>query len=433
MKKRFGALLLLLLVLSTLTFFSCKGYDQKQARKERIAFWVDTISTKDIQSVAAQLEAWHFPLFHSNKLLLIEQKFETAYYKDLPDKETLAKETARIYLETYYDQTDIQSEEENTYAIITSYITAVGDKYGVYRSPVEYEDYHEYLSGEYVGIGVSVQNDPENKIIKITGVTPDGPAEEAGLLPGDIIYAVNDQLASDLGYDGVLSAARGEVGETVNITVLRDAKTLTFSIVRRALADKTVHYALDEESGIAYVRITQFKSTTAEQFFAVIDELEANPSTKAYIFDVRNNTGGYLYTVVDVLSYLTRAGATIVTFSEKYSEPMYDTDDHAVEKPMIVLTNYYTVSAAELFTASLRENKDCEIVGEKTYGKGVMQNTFRLSDGSSITLTISEYNSPSGINYDGIGIAPDHEVKNTEESDMQLAFATERLLEKINK
>ena len=112
---------------------------------------------------------------------------------------------------------------------------------------------------------------------------------------------------------------------------------------------------------------------------------------------------------------------------------MYDEDDHVVDKPMIVLTNERTASAGELFASSVRENKDCEIVGKTTYGKGVMQNTYAFSDGSSITLTISEYNPPSGINYDGVGVVPDYEVENTDGADNQLAFAQDKLLELINK
>ena len=433
MKQLFRTLLILFFVLSLLLQLSCLGYDKKAARKERIAFWVSTLSTKDIQSVASQLEEWHFPAFSSTKMLLVEEKFEQSYYKDLPDKEALAKETARIYLENFYDDTNIDNEEENTFAVISAYISAVGDTYGMYRSPTQYKDYNQNLSGEYVGIGVSVHHDAKVGIIEITEVVPDGPAYEAGILPRDILYAVDGLLAEELGYDETVAHVRGEVDTTVEITVKRGEELFTFSIVRRAMTDQTVRYSLDEESGIAYVRITQFKGNTAELFYAAIDALEENPLTKAYIFDVRDNPGGYLYTVVNMLAYLTAEGSTIVTFTEGYSEPMYDTDTHEVNKPMIILTSEYTASAGELFASSLSENKDCEIVGKTTYGKGVMQNTYQFTDGSSITLTISEYNPPSGINYDGVGVTPDYEVENTAEDDRQLAFACEKLLEKINK
>ena len=435
MKQLFKTLLALLFVCCLLLSVSCKaiGYNKKEAQKNRLQFWVDVLSTKDIQSVAGQLEAWHFPAFSSAKLLLVEERFESSYYKDLPDKETLAKKTARIYLSDFYDHTDTEDEEKNTFAIISSYIAAVGDEYGMYRSPAEYKDYNQNLSGEYVGIGISVRRDAKTDIIEVTEVVPDGPAHEAGLLPRDILYAVNGALTSELGYDDTVASVRGEAGTTVEITVKRGENLLTFPITRRAMQDISVRYSLDEESGIAYVRITQFKGNTAEQFYKAIDELEANMSTKGYIFDVRGNPGGYLYTVVDILSYLTKEGSTIVTFTESYSEPMYDTDNHEVTKPMIILASEYTASAGELFASSLRENKDVQIVGKTTYGKGVMQNTYRFSDQSSITLTISEYNPPSGINYDGIGVHPDYEVLNTGDDDAQLLFAEEKLLEKINK
>lgn len=433
MKHFLKTTLLLLSLLALLFTLSCKNEEEKKmSQKEKIEFWVNTLSTKDIQSVAGQLENWHFPTFSTAKLLLVEEKYQMVYYKDLPDKESLAKETARIYLEDFYDRTDITNEEENTFAVISSYISAVGDTYGMYRSPTEYEDYNQNLSGEYVGIGISVRHDAKTGIIEITEVVPERPAQIAGILPRDILYAVDGVLVSDLGYNKTISNVRGEVGTVVEITVKRGEQTLTFPVTRQAMTDHTVRYSLDEETGVAYVRITQFKGNTAEQFFTAIDELEANMLTKGYIFDVRGNPGGYLYTVVDILSYLTKEGSTIVTFTEGYSEPMYDTDTHEVTKPMIILASEHTASAGELFSSSLRENKDVEIVGKTTYGKGVMQNTYRFNDGSSITLTISEYNPPSGTNYDGVGVVPDYEVENTEDEDKQLAFATEKLLEKIN-
>ena len=435
MKQILNKLLVLVFVFSLLFSISCKDKtsDPKLNQKEKIEFWMNLISTENIQSVTGQLESWHFPDFYSTKLLLIEEKFTNAYYKDLPDKETLAKETARIYLEEFYDKTDINDLEKNTFAVISSYIAAVGDKYGRYRSPEEYIEYNQDMSGEFVGIGVTVTHDVLNDIITFTEVIPDSPAEESGILPGDIFHAVDGVLTSELGFDESLSRARGEAGSIVEITVIRGEEILTFSVTRRPITDQTVRYSLDEESGIAYVRITQFKGNTADQFREAIDALEANPLTQAYVFDVRGNPGGYLYTVVEIISYLTEGGATIVTFTEGYSDPMYDEDDHVVDKPMIVLTNERTASAGELFASSVRENKDCEIVGKTTYGKGVMQNTYAFSDGSSITLTISEYNPPSGINYDSVGVIPDYEVENTEKDDNQLVFAQEKLLELINK
>ena len=435
MKKFSRALLVLLLIFSLLFSLSCQNStsDAKAAKKERIELWMTLISTDDIQSVAGQLEAWNFPEFFSTKLLLIEEKFSRSYYKELPDKETLAKETARIYLDEFYDRTDIDDLEKNTFAIISSYIAAVGDKYGRYRSPEEYTEYNQDMSGEFVGIGVTVHHDVLNDIITFTEVIPDSPAQEAGILPGDRFYAVDGVLTQELGFDESLSRARGEAGTVVEITVLRGEQILTFEITRRPITDQTVHYSLDEESGIAYVRITQFKSVTAQQFISAIDTLEANPLTKGYIFDVRANPGGYLYTVVDIISYLTKAGSTIVTFTEGYSEPMYDEDEHELDKPIILLVSEYTASAGELFASSVRENTGCEIVGKTTYGKGVMQNTYAFTDGSSITLTISEYNPPSGINYDGVGVTPDYEVENTDGADNQLAFAQNKLLELINK
>lgn len=426
--------LLLLAALILLSLSSCAIGGDCVPSKNELEFWVDVLATDGYTTVAEHLEAWHFPTFSAAKLAACEDLFQKAYYKELPDTYTLAHKVAEIYLEEFYDETDKTNEVENTTALINSYLAAVGDEYAVYRSEAEYKEYSGSLSGNYVGIGVSVRHDAIEDLIRITEVAPDGPADQAGVLPGDIVYSVDGITAKSLGYNSTLAAVRGEAGTSLDFGVLRDGKEMHFTIVRRALTDQTVRYSLDKESGVAYVRITRFKSNTASQFKEVIDKLEENSSTKGYIFDVRGNPGGYLYTVVDVISYLTKKDSMVVCFTPSYSEPMYDTDDHEIDKPMVILTSEYTASAGELFASSVRENKDCEIIGKTTYGKGVMQNTFRLNDKASLTLTISEYNPPSGNNYDGIGVIPDYEVENPSDgTDEQLRVATEKLMEKIKK
>lgn len=426
-------LLLLCSVLILLSLASCGTAKNSTPSKHELEFWIDVLATDGYTTVAEHLEAWHFPAFSAAKLAACEDLFDKVYYRDLPDAHSLAHEVAEIYLSEFYDETDKTDVVENTTAIINSYLAAVGDKYAVYRSETEYKKYSSNMSGNYVGIGVSVRHNALEDVIRITEVVPDGPADAAGVLPDDILYSVNGVTAKSLGYSATVAAVRGEEGTSFVLGVLRDGKELSFTITRRAMTDQTVRYSLDENTGVAYVRITQFKGNTADQFRQAIDKLEENPSTKGYIFDVRGNPGGYLYTVVDMISYITKKDSMVVCFTPSYSEPMYDTDDHEIEKPMVILTSEYTASAGELFASSVRENKDCEIIGKKTYGKGVMQNTYQFTDKASLTLTICEYNPPSGNNYDGIGVIPDHEVENTEGTDEQLRVATEKLIEKFSK
>ena len=416
-----------------LSLASCASSRKRYPSKNELEFWIDVLATDGYTTVAEHLEAWHFPTFSAPKLAACEELFREVYYRELPDATTLAYKVAQIYLDEFYDETDKTNEVENTTALINSYIAAVGDKYAVYRSETEYKDYSTDMSGNYVGIGVSVRHDAVEDVIHITEVVPDGPAHEAGVLPDDILYSVDGVTAKSLGYAATVAAVRGEAGSTLTLGVLRDGNLIEFTITRRAMTDQTVRHSLDEDSGVAYVRITQFKGNTAQQFKDTIDKLEENPLTKGYIFDVRGNPGGYLYTVVDMISYLTEKGSMVVCFTPTYSDPMYDKDDHVLDKPMVILTSEYTASAGELFASSVRENKDCEIVGKTTYGKGVMQNTYLFTDKASLTLTICEYNPPSGNNYDGIGVIPDFVVENTQSTDEQLRVATEKLLEKINK
>lgn len=404
--------------------------------KEELAELIETVDISDKTSVSAALRAFEFYDFDSRKLSAAERVFKESYYKDLPDNTTLAKDTARIFLDRYYDQTDVSDRTSYTDALVSSYVLATGDPYAAYRTSEEYEIYDGDMEGTYVGIGVTVEYSYADGSMTVTAVTPGSPAEEAGIVPGDLIYAIDGVTVAELGYTGTVHAIRGEENTAVTVTVQRDGAELSFAMTRRAFTEETVTYRIGDD-GIAYLRITQFKANTGTQFVAAMDAV-TEAGARAIVFDVRANPGGYLSSVITAIDALAPKGETIVSFGG-YAAPVLSSSDRQLTIPAVVLCNGYTASAGELFTAALRdyaklsENPlDVTVIGSTTYKKGVMQTTYPLYDQSTVTLTVSVYNPPSGVNYDGVGITPDIPVENTDDGvDRQLETAYRTLAEKL--
>lgn len=419
-----------LIVIIAICLSSCTAGSRKVLSKEELR---DKIGTegRNLASVWQYYDAWDFPQFDKTKVKTIENAFATYYYLDLPDVKEHAVASANYFLDTYYDQTDLTNVDAVTDALIKSYVHAVGDKYSRYMTASEYGTHQNDIGGEFVGIGVTVTK--ENDHLFVNSVIEGGGAYDAGIKAYDKIIAVNGALISEIGAEEAVKRIGGEIGTTVTLTVERDSQQLDVVITRKLVVDKTVKYTV--ENGIAYVQITAFKDNTDEQFKEAIDAILAS-EVSGIIYDLRDNTGGTLNSVVNMLDYITEDGVTIASFSNYVAAPMKAGDGHSFSLPTVVITNKYTASAAELFTAGLRDFADmgqfeCLIVGTVTYGKGVMQRTYSLRDGSAITITIAYYNPPSGENYHGVGIIPDYPVE-LGESDTQLEEALVRINEIIN-
>ena len=253
----------------------------------------------------------------------------------------------------------------------------------------------------------------------ISAVFKNSGAEDAGILPNDVITSVDGLKVSEIGYQTAIDALRGEEGTSVCVTVLRNGEEHTFTALRKQLPESSVIYSFDEVNRYGYVMITTFQRKTGEEFRLAIDELKTL-GARGIVFDLRNNLGGVVSAVIEVLSYLVDDAIPVISTNKYNTEKTVTrtlTDGHKIDIPLVVLTNELTASAAELFTAALRDyrdvaelgasNKNITIVGKKTYGKGIMQSSYSLGDGSSVTFTTAYYNPPSGVNYHGVGISPD--------------------------
>ncbi len=441
-------ILIFLLFVTTLT--SCI-YSQKILPKEDILASVERVENEgghDYTFVAEYLELFGLPMFDTEKVAWAERVFYTYYNYDhgtdlsfnyeKGDSLPLAASVARYFLNEYYDVIDLKDKDAVTTAVIDSYVRVSNDPYAIYRLPEASDGFQSDMSGTYAGIGVVVEYNHSEQTIMVATVFPDSPAEKAGLQVGDFFYAVDGMPVSDIGYLKAIEKVRGEIGTDVAITVLRDGVKIELVATRAKITEKSIEYEM-LEGNIGYIKITTFKDNTDEQFKAAVDTLLGD-GAKGIVFDLRDNTGGYLDTVVNMLSYILPNGKDILSYQFKHQikttlvtredvSSANQTFDSVIDLPLAVLCNEYTASAAEIFTAVVRDYKnsgdlEAVLVGEKTYGKGIMQSTVPHPDGSSITLTVAYYNPPSDVNYHGIGITPDLEVTDTQQ---QLSVALSEL------
>ena len=376
------------------------------------------------------LDEWNFPAFEASKMQRVEILFRDNYFEDIPDAKTTATAVSEAFIKDYYDTVDLSNPTKVTDALLYCYVDVVADIYSYYRTAPQYSDYQGNLSGNFVGIGITATYSTTENAILVVTVLEDSPAIKAGLAVGDLILEVDGVAVTAENYQTTLDAIKGEAGKSVHLKVKRGETITEYDIVRANVMERSVKYSLSEDK-IGYVQIKSFKSNTDEQFKEAIDYLTENGAV-AIIYDLRNNGGGYLDSVENMLDYIAPKGTTLVSFSNNYKSPYVAKTSHSVSLPSVVICNKNTASAAELFTAGIRDlsdmgHFDATIVGTVTHGKGIVQTTYTLSDKSAVTMTVAYYNPPSGQNYNGVGITPDVKVDLTKDGDAQLDSAYEEI------
>lgn len=317
----------------------------------------------------------------------------------------------------YGDTPDWTVDRDGNDLLYRAYVNALDDDYAAYMSPEEYNSWNESMSGNLVGIGVIVVYSNADKTMTVTLVFPDSPAEKAGLRPGDVILSIEGKTVSDMEYDDAVNSIKGEEGSTFCLTYKRDGKDITAELTRAAVTTQSVIGRMAKDSSIGIVTILQFDQTTPGQFKAAVDKLISDGAA-GLVFDVRDNPGGDLESVLSTLSYILPKGSTLIKIISKDGEVQTREadDEHTIDLPMAVLTNKSTASAAELFTSCLRDYGKVKTVGTTTYGKGCMQSIFVLPNKGALKLTTKMYNPPIGESYHGIGIVPDILVEMSDEN-----------------
>lgn len=325
----------------------------------------------------------------------------------------------------YFDASDDSEREEYIYKGI---MESLDDPYSVYYTAEEYADMMDTSTGSYEGIGVSIQQNVETKTLTVIRVFQGSGAEDAGMLPKDVITAVDGKKLDGEDVSEVVTWIKGEPGTTVDVTVYRPSisEELTLTIERRTIDNSTVSYKM-LDNGIGYIEVTDFYEKTAEQFGVAIADLQAQ-GMQSLIIDLRNNPGGYVHIVVDMCNQILSEG-TIVYTEDKNGTVLesYEADSkQSLDIPMVVLVNGNSASASEIFSGCMKDHGVATIVGTTTFGKGIVQQVIPLTDGSAVKLTIAKYFTPNGNDIHEKGIEPDVTVELPEELEYEPVIPEEQ-------
>lgn len=323
-------------------------------------------------------------------------------------------ETKLSYLKKLIDETylhDIKEKDLNE-GIYKGYVEGLGDQYSAYYDKKETKELTESLDGSFSGIGAVMTQDASSGVITITRVYDDSPAKKAGIKTGDILYRVEEKTVTGKDLDKVVSWIKGKKGTKVNLTLLRGTNSdkIKVTATRDVINVETVKYKVLENQ-IGYISISEFDSVTGAQFAKALKQLQKK-NIEGLVVDLRNNPGGSLSTVCDILDSILPKGLIVYTKDKNGKKEEYTSDEkHRLNLPMSVLVNGQSASASEIFAGAVQDYGKAEIIGTQTYGKGVVQNLFDLKDGTCVKLTTSEYFTPKGRNIDGKGITPDVKIE----------------------
>ncbi len=326
-------------------------------------------------------------------------------------------------------------KEEMINQALKAYVDAADDPYSEYLTAEEFAKMMEDTSGSYCGIGVQIQQNMETMETTIIQVFTNGSAKEQGMKAGDVIVRIGDEDAREMPIDDIVDRVRGKEGTTVEVTVYRswEEREITFTLTRRPVEVDTVYYRMLSDK-IAYLQLTEFDEVSAGQMDAALKALKKE-GCKQLILDIRNNPGGLLSSVLDVADLFIEKNLLIMSMEDKEGHvyEYYSEQKPVFTGELIVLVNGSSASASEVLTGCLKDHGRAVIMGEKTFGKGIVQGFFTLSDGSAIKLTTEYYSTPSGQCIHKIGIEPDVSGTDdpaTEDVDELLEQATEYLQKK---
>ena len=364
--------------------------------------------------------------------------------------------TIESYIDKYYWKSDTSNQE---FADMSGkgMVSALGDPYSIYMTEEEMRRSREHTSGDYIGIGCSVGMDTTSGRKYITKVESGKPAEKAGLRVGDEIISMDGEPVLKLTIDELVTKIRGEEGESHTFTVLRSTNSVTggavsgseagddgslvrldITVTTEKIINQSVKHRMLEDT-IGYLQISGFDRETPKQFRDAVSDLEKN-GMKGLVLDVRDNGGGVLSAVLSVLDRLLPAGKVLTETRKGQKDTVYQsTDEESFELPMTVLINGKSASAAEVFAGVLQDRKLIPLVGEKSFGKGVVQSIYSLPDDQGgIKLTTGEYLLPTGRSIHEKGLTPDVEVVYSggpddygTDSDNQLTAAVEVMKKEI--
>lgn len=336
---------------------------------------------------------------------------QTVSYPQILDSSTIDKINylAAFIQANYYEEVD---EDDLINAIYKGMFESL-DEYSDYYTEEEYQHLLEQeVTGSFSGIGATLQQDSKTKQVTVVSVQEDSPAEKAGLKAGDIVIEADGYQASDMELSEFVEHVHGEEGTVVHMVIQREGQSgeLEFDITRSQVETQTVSSDMLDDR-IGYLKITEFTNNTPKQFEAAIQELE-DQDMQGLVVDLRNNPGGMLSAVTDILDDILPEGMIVYTEDRAGNRQEYrSTDDEVLSVPITVLVNENSASASEIFAGAIKDRDYGTLIGTKTFGKGIVQGIQEFSDKTAVKLTTSRYYTPNGTCIQGKGIEPDVELE----------------------
>ena len=336
-----------------------------------------------------------------SSLLGIESSSDNQLSKSIKSIKTI--------LDKYY-LNDIDEDKADEGAL-KGYVAALGDPYTEYIPKDEMEDYKNNLMGNYVGIGIYMaQNSKDNTIVVLSPIKY-SPAEEAGILPGDIIKKINGVEYTGEDMTAAANNIKGEEGSTVTLEIQRGQEIKTFEIKRKKI---TTNPIISEklDNNIGYLEVTSFDEDTAENFKSKYEELKSQGIT-SLIIDLRNNGGGLVEQALKIADYIVPKGKDLLVTVDKNKKEKVEKaeEDVLIDMPIVVLVNKNSASSSEILAGALKDLNEATIVGTTTYGKGVIQQLLSLRSGAGLKVTVEEYYTPNRTKINGVGIEPNEKVE----------------------
>ena len=324
----------------------------------------------------------------NNKIVDVNEKSKK--YNALNDLEIQVRDN-------YYGSIDQEGADKG---ILKGYIAGIGDPYS------------KYLTADEYAAQLDLEKDASG-YIKIADILPDSPAENEGLAPGDVIVAIDNKDVLTIGFDESVASMEGTEGSSLKLTIRRDGVDTDYTFIRRSIEIQSVTGEM-LNGFVGYIQIKGFRKNTPDQFLDVLGRLNAN-GAKAFVFDLRDNSDGLMDALEECLDPLLPEGViATASYKDGHTDTLVYSDENMIDTPVVVLVNKQTSCAAELFAASLRDFRNAKIIGVKTAGKGVIQDTIRFDDGGALIITVAECSTTQSVTFNETGIVPDTIIENNE-------------------
>ena len=307
------------------------------------------------------------------------------------------------------------TSREETYKAISQMLASLDDPFTRLLTPDQYKNLQVSTSGELTGVGLQIALNEEGQI-EVVAPLDGSPASRAGIQPRDLILEINGISTAGLSLDDAASQMRGPIGSSVSITIKREKsqESLKIDMVRDRIALNPVYAELQNPTGtkpIGYIRLNQFNANATAEVAHAIDKFEKQ-GAQGYILDLRNNPGGLLQAGIEIARLWLDTGTIVYTVNRQGIVGGFEAFGEALtDDPLVLLVNQGTASASEILAGALQDNGRAVLVGEKTFGKGLIQSLFDLSDGSGMAVTVAKYETPNHRDIHKLGITPDRVVK----------------------